>query len=64
MQDALGAAGFSGVAATSIGAHVWRTFDRWIAQTEYRDSWGRNWIPLVERGLVDYYLVTAQRPAA
>jgi MPBQ/MSBQ methyltransferase len=63
MQDALGAAGFTGVAAVSIGEHVWRYFDRWIAQTEYRDSWGRNWIPLVERGLVDYYLVTAHRRA-
>jgi hypothetical protein len=63
MQGALGAAGFTGVAATSIGEHVWRYFDRWIAQTEYRDSWGRNWMPLVERGLVDYYLVTAHRPA-
>jgi cyclopropane fatty-acyl-phospholipid synthase-like methyltransferase len=64
MQNALGAAGFTGVGAVSIGDHVWRYFDRWIAQTEYRDSWGRNWIPLVERGLVDYYLVTAHRPAA
>jgi cyclopropane fatty-acyl-phospholipid synthase-like methyltransferase len=63
VQDALGAAGFTGVAAASIGEHVWRYFDRWIAQTEYRDSWGRNWIPLVERGLVDYYLVTAHKPA-
>ena len=63
MLDALGAAGFTGIAAVTIGEHVWRYFDRWIAQTEYRDSWGRNWIPLVERGLVDYYLVTADRPA-
>ena len=63
MLEALRMAGFSGVAATSIGEHVWRHFDRWIAQTEYRDSWGRNWIPLVERGLIDYYLVTAHRSA-
>lgn len=63
VQGALRAAGFADVAATSIGEHVWPCFDRWIAQTEYRDSWGRNWIPLVERGLVDYYLVTAHRSA-
>lgn len=63
VQEALRAAGFTDVAAISIGDHVWRAFDRWIAQTEYRDSWGRNWIPLVERGLVDYYLVTARRSA-
>jgi cyclopropane fatty-acyl-phospholipid synthase-like methyltransferase len=63
VQDALRAAGFSGIAATSIGEHVWRYFDRWIAQTEYHDSWGRNWLSLVERQLVDYYLITAHRPA-
>jgi MPBQ/MSBQ methyltransferase len=63
VQKAFRAAGFTGVAATSIGEHVWPYFDRWIAQTEYRDSWGRNWIPLVERGLVDYYLVTAHKSA-
>jgi hypothetical protein len=34
--DALRVAGFTGVTATSIGEHVWRYFDRWIAQTEYR----------------------------
>ncbi len=63
VQEALRAAGFTDVAATSIGEHVWRFFDRWIAQTEYSDSWGRSWIPLVDRGLVDYYLVTAHRSA-
>jgi len=63
VQEALRAAGFTGVAATSIGEHVWRSFDRWIAQSEYRDSWARNWVPLVERGLIDYYLITAHRPA-
>lgn len=63
VQKALRAADFTGVAATSIGEHVWRPFDRWIAQSEYRDSWARNWVPLVERGLVDYYLVTAHRSA-
>ncbi len=63
VEEALRVAGFTGVAATSIGEHVWRYFDRWIAQTEYWDSWGRNWIPLVERGLVDYYLVSAHKSA-
>lgn len=64
VQGALRAAGFAAVAASSIGEHVWRYFDGWIAQTEYRDSWGRNWVPLVERGLIDYYLITAQKSAA
>jgi ubiquinone/menaquinone biosynthesis C-methylase UbiE len=54
------AAGFGNVTVTSIGGHVWRQFDQWVAQTEHRDSWGRNWLPCYENGLVDYYLVTAE----
>lgn len=57
----LAEAGFSDVTATSIGEHVWRQFDQWVAQTEYRDSWGRNWLRCYENGWVDYYLVTAGR---
>ena len=63
VQEALRAAGFTGVAAASIGPHVWPYFDRWIAQARHTDTWARNWIPLVERGLVDYYLVSAHKPA-
>ncbi|GGP36498.1 hypothetical protein GCM10010185_04520 [Saccharothrix coeruleofusca] len=59
----LRAAGFADVTATSIGEHVWRGFDRWIELGEYRDSWGRNWVTAVARGLVDYHLVTARKPA-
>jgi ubiquinone/menaquinone biosynthesis C-methylase UbiE len=59
----LEAAGFADVAAEPIGAHVWRQFDHWVAQTEYRDSWGRNWLRCYENGWVDYYLVTARRGA-
>ncbi|THV24564.1 class I SAM-dependent methyltransferase [Glycomyces paridis] len=56
----LAAAGFADVTVTSIGEHVWRQFDRWIAQTEFRDSWGRNWLRCHERGWIDYYLVSAR----
>jgi cyclopropane fatty-acyl-phospholipid synthase-like methyltransferase len=58
----LAAAGFVDVTALVIGDHVWAGFDKWIAQSEFRDSWGRNWIQAVQRGLVDYYLVTAVKP--
>ena len=64
VQESLHAAGFTDVTATSIGEHVWPCFDRWLVQTGGQDSWPRNWIRLVERGLVDYYLVTAHKPAA
>ncbi|MEV3934761.1 methyltransferase domain-containing protein [Glycomyces sp. NPDC049804] len=56
----LAAAGFQEVAVTPIGEHVWRQFDRWVAQTEHRDSWGRNWLGCYENGWVDYFLVTAR----
>ncbi|NUQ89480.1 MAG: class I SAM-dependent methyltransferase [Glycomyces artemisiae] len=52
-------AGFADVAAESIGGHVWHQFDRWVAQTEYKDSWGRNLLRCYENGWLDYYVVTA-----
>ncbi|WP_067973119.1 class I SAM-dependent methyltransferase [Nocardiopsis trehalosi] len=55
----LGAAGFAEVRVEPIGEHVWRCFDAWVAQTEYRDGWGRNWLRAYDNGLVDYYVVTA-----
>ncbi|RRS00366.1 class I SAM-dependent methyltransferase [Glycomyces terrestris] len=57
----LEAAGFTRVTVEAIGEHVWRQFDRWIAQTEYRDSWGRNWLRCYENGWIDYHLVSARR---
>ncbi|MFC4562982.1 class I SAM-dependent methyltransferase [Nocardiopsis mangrovi] len=55
----LEAAGFAGVGVEPIGGHVWRWFDAWIGQTEFAVSWGRNWLPAYEDGLIDYYIVTA-----
>ncbi|MDA0563261.1 methyltransferase domain-containing protein [Streptomonospora sp. S1-112] len=57
----LRAAGFTDVAAESIGPRVWHRFDAWIARTEYRDVWSRNWLRAYEEGLVDYYIATARR---
>ncbi|MEU5873629.1 methyltransferase domain-containing protein [Glycomyces sp. NPDC047369] len=55
----LEAAGFTDVAAESIGGHVWHQFDRWVSQTEFKDSWGRNLLRCYENGWLDYYIVTA-----
>lgn len=52
-------AGFVDVGVESIGEHVWHGFDAWMDQTEFRDSWGRNWLTAYNQGLIDYYLVTA-----
>lgn len=61
---ALREAGFVDMEQVSIGADVWRGLDRWIGQTEYRDTWSRNWLLAVRRGLLDYYLVSARVPGA
>jgi hypothetical protein len=55
------AAGFVDIRVESIGNHVWRGLDAWIEQTEFRDSWGRNWLTAYQRGLIDYYLITADK---
>jgi cyclopropane fatty-acyl-phospholipid synthase-like methyltransferase len=60
-QDSLLATGFVDVHVESIGEHVWPGFDAWIAQTEFKDGWGRNWLKAYHRRLIDYYLVTAAK---
>lgn len=60
-RDDLLTAGFVDVHVESIGAHVWRGFDAWITQTEFKDGWGRNWLKAYQRRLIDYYLVTAAK---
>jgi hypothetical protein len=60
-RDDLLKAGFADVHVDSIGEHVWCGFDAWMEQTEFKDSWGRNWLKAYQRGLMDYYLVTADK---
>ena len=60
-RDDLLGAGFVDVRVESLGEFVWRGLDAWIDQTEFKDSWGRNWLTAYNRGLIDYYLVTADK---
>ncbi len=53
--------GFREVKVESIGAHVWSGFDQWVSQGEFKDSWTRNWYQGYQNGLIDYYLITAQK---
>ncbi|MEV0677247.1 methyltransferase domain-containing protein [Actinosynnema sp. NPDC050436] len=55
----LRAAGFVDVRADSIGEHVWTGLDRWLALGDQPDRWDRNYARAAGRGLLDYYLVTA-----
>lgn len=54
--------GFGDVQVHSLGDHVWRGFDAWLAQTDFKDRWCRNWLTAYHQGLIDYYLVTADKP--
>jgi cyclopropane fatty-acyl-phospholipid synthase-like methyltransferase len=54
--------GFADVQVHSLGDHVWRGFDAWMAQTDFKNRWCRNWLTAYHQGLIDYYLVTADKP--
>ncbi|GAB2601748.1 hypothetical protein GCM10027168_38600 [Streptomyces capparidis] len=64
LTGALTGAGLAEVSAVSVGASVWPGWDRWLAGVHPPDSWARNFLPAHRDGLLDYYLVTARRPAA
>lgn len=49
------------VSYRSIGANVWQGFDDWIAQTELRDTWNRNWLKAYQRGFIDYYVLVLEK---
>ena len=62
MVAALAGAGLTDITAVSIGDRVWPGLDAWIAGTELRDSWARNWHTAWRQGLLDYCLITAIKP--
>jgi len=59
-DDLLGAS-FADVHVESLGHHVWRGYDAWMEQTKFKDRWCRNWLKAYNNGLIDYYLVTADK---
>ncbi|MFI8849100.1 class I SAM-dependent methyltransferase [Streptomyces sp. NPDC053499] len=63
LLTALGEAGLADVRGVSIGAHVWPGFDRYLAAVELPVTWPRNFLTSYREGLLDYYVVTARRPA-
>ncbi|MFG3281317.1 class I SAM-dependent methyltransferase [Streptomyces sp. NPDC048111] len=56
-------AGLTEVRVTSIGASVWPGWDRWLATMWEPGTWPRNFLRAFDEGSLDYYTVTAQRPA-
>lgn len=53
-------AGLRGVRVRAVGDGVWQAYDRYMAQQpELRDEWPRRYLTAYERGLLDYYVITA-----
>ncbi|MEY9844664.1 class I SAM-dependent methyltransferase [Streptacidiphilus sp. MAP5-3] len=61
LTDAATAAGLTAVRATSIGRDVWPGWDRWLSRWWDPGTWPRNFLAAYERGILDYYLVTAEK---
>lgn len=51
--------GFGGVAPLPIGEYVWEPFVRWRNQVRKPESSG--WLDAYQRGLLDYFLITATK---
>lgn len=51
--------GFVNIRCKSIGKDVFNGFDVWMTQNGYERSWGREWLKAYNRGLVDYYVISA-----
>lgn len=55
-------AGFKNIKIESIGKNVWQGFDKWVSQqSEFKDTWNRNWYTAYQDNLVDYYEITAEK---
>jgi len=63
-KEMLEDAGYTNVKVESIGENVWYGFDKWVSQGDLKDSWTRNWLKGYEAGLIDYFIVTADKEAA
>ncbi|MFD3518813.1 hypothetical protein [Streptomyces sp. NPDC058657] len=46
----------------SIGPHIWPGWDLWLSQWWAPGTWPRNFLHAYEHHILDYYLLTADRP--
>lgn len=61
IEQLLREADFQDITIESIGENVWRGFDSWIAQGEFKNSWDRNWYKGYTQGLFDYFIILAKK---
>ncbi|MFE7132683.1 class I SAM-dependent methyltransferase [Streptomyces sp. NPDC057638] len=63
LTSAFGSAGFTQVRTESIGRYVWQGWDRWLDRSSWGPgTWPRNFLRAYEEGILDYYVITADRP--
>jgi ubiquinone/menaquinone biosynthesis C-methylase UbiE len=60
-RDLLLGAGFKAVRVDPIGQNVWHGWDKWISQTEFKNTWNRNWYKSYKKKLLDYFLIVAKK---
>ncbi|MBM7168706.1 methyltransferase domain-containing protein [Streptomyces sp. G44] len=60
--DAFRESGFTNVRVESLGPHVWQGWDLWLSRSWAAGTWPRNFLHAYEQGILDYYLLTADRP--
>ena len=53
--------GFKRAKIKPIGRFVWEGFDRWVAQTQYKDTWDRNWLQAYKEKVLDYFIIEAKK---
>ncbi|UQX04814.1 methyltransferase domain-containing protein [Streptomyces sp. RerS4] len=63
LTAAFAGAGLTDVRCESIGASVWPGWDHWLSAHWKPGTWPRNFLRAWEEGILDYYLITANRPA-
>jgi len=45
-----------------IGKNVFPGFQKWVDQTQQKESWGSIWLDAYRRNLIDYFLLVAGKP--
>ncbi len=53
--------GFKNIEIINLGQNVWPGYDKWVSQGDLSESWTRNWYVGYQKGLIDYYLITAEK---
>lgn len=63
LTGALQDADLTDVRSESIGEHVWKGLDHFLAGLDLPIQWPRNFLSAHHDGLLDYYIITARKPA-